>query len=40
MSTLNVSDEIRRRSAWSAFMGIVTVVPGAFLIIYPLATRT
>lgn len=40
MSTPNLSGEIKKRSAWSVFMGIVTVVLGAFLIIYPLATGT
>jgi len=40
MSNNTVAGEIKKRSAWSVFMGIVTVALGAFLIIYPLATGT
>jgi uncharacterized membrane protein HdeD (DUF308 family) len=40
MSTPNLSVEIKQRSAWSVFMGVVTAALGAFLIIYPLATGT
>ena len=40
MSTQSVAGEIKKRSAWSVFMGIVTVALGVFLIIYPLATGT
>lgn len=35
-----VLDDVRNRSGWSLFMGILTVVLGAVLIIYPFATAT
>jgi uncharacterized membrane protein HdeD (DUF308 family) len=38
MSTQSLTEEVKKRSAWSIFMGIVTVALGCFLIIYPLAT--
>ena len=31
-------EAIKKRSAWSIFMGVVTAVLGLFLIVYPLAT--
>ena len=40
MSTQSLTKEIKRRSAWSIFMGIVTVALGCFLIFYPMATAT
>jgi len=40
MVTQNLTDEIKKRSAWSIFMGVVTALLGMFLIAYPLATAT
>jgi len=40
MSTHSVTEEMKRRSAWSIFMGVITAVLGVFLIAYPLATAT
>jgi uncharacterized membrane protein HdeD (DUF308 family) len=40
MSAQSVAGEIKKRSAWSVFMGIVTATLGAFLIVYPLVTGT
>jgi uncharacterized membrane protein HdeD (DUF308 family) len=38
MSTQSLTEEVKKRSAWSIFMGIVTAALGCFLIVYPLAT--
>ena len=40
MSTQNISEEMKKRSAWSIFMGVVTAALGVFLIVYPLTTAT
>ena len=40
MSVQNLSDDVKKRSAWSIFMGVVTAALGAFLIVYPMATAT
>ena len=38
MSTQNLTGEVKKRSAWSIFMGIVTAALGCFLTFYPMAT--
>jgi uncharacterized membrane protein HdeD (DUF308 family) len=38
MSTQSVTDDVKKRSAWSIAMGILTAVLGVFLILYPFAT--
>jgi len=38
MSTQSLTDDIKKRSAWSMAMGVLTAVLGVFLIIYPFAT--
>jgi uncharacterized membrane protein HdeD (DUF308 family) len=40
MATQSLTDEIKKRSAWSILMGVVTAALGVFLIIYPFATAT
>lgn len=40
MATQNLTDEIKKRSGWSIFMGVLTALLGVFLIAYPLATAT
>jgi uncharacterized membrane protein HdeD (DUF308 family) len=40
MSTNSLTDEVKKRSSWSIFMGVLTAALGAFLIIYPFATAT
>ena len=40
MSTQNLTEEVKKRSAWSIFMGVLTAALGCFLILYPLATAT
>ena len=40
MSAQNVTEEVKKRSAWSIFMGVLTAGLGVFLIIYPLAAAT
>ena len=40
MSTQNLTTDIKKRSAWSIFMGVLTAVLGVFLIAYPLITAT
>ena len=40
MSTQSLTGELKKRSGWSIFMGVITAVLGAFLIAYPLATAT
>ncbi|MGO8733584.1 MAG: HdeD family acid-resistance protein [Terriglobia bacterium] len=37
MTTHSLTEEIKTRSAWSIFMGVVTAALGVFLIVYPLA---
>ena len=36
----DLSEELKKRSAWSIFMGVFTAALGVFLIVYPLATAT
>jgi uncharacterized membrane protein HdeD (DUF308 family) len=38
MSTQSLTDDVKKRSAWSIAMGVLTAVLGVFLIIYPFAT--
>jgi uncharacterized membrane protein HdeD (DUF308 family) len=38
MSTQYITDDVRKRSAWSIAMGVLTAVLGVFLILYPFAT--
>jgi uncharacterized membrane protein HdeD (DUF308 family) len=38
MPTESLADEVKKRSAWSMFMGVLTALLGCFLIAYPLAT--
>lgn len=40
MATQNLTHDIKNRSSWSIFMGVITAALGAFLIAYPLATAT
>jgi len=40
MSAQSLTDEVKKRSGWSIFMGVVTAALGVFLIAYPLATAT
>ena len=40
MTTHSLTDEIKQRSAWSIFMGVLTAALGVFLIVYPLAAAT
>jgi uncharacterized membrane protein HdeD (DUF308 family) len=40
MSAQSLTDEAKKRSGWSVFMGVVTAALGVFLIAYPLATAT
>ena len=40
MTTRSLTEEIKNRSAWSIFMGVVTAALGVFLIVYPLAAAT
>jgi uncharacterized membrane protein HdeD (DUF308 family) len=40
MPTQNLTDDIKKHSTWSIFMGVLTAVLGVFLIAYPLATAT
>jgi uncharacterized membrane protein HdeD (DUF308 family) len=40
MSTPSLIQEIRKRSGWSIFMGVLSAVLGLFLIAYPMATAT
>lgn len=40
MSTQSLTGQLKKRSGWSIFMGVLTAVLGAFLIAYPLATAT
>jgi uncharacterized membrane protein HdeD (DUF308 family) len=38
MTIQSLTEEVKKRSAWSIFMGIVTTALGCFPIVYPLAT--
>jgi uncharacterized membrane protein HdeD (DUF308 family) len=40
MSTQSLTEEVKKHSTWSIFMGLLTAVLGVFLIVYPLATAT
>jgi len=40
MSTQSLTEEVKKHSTWSIFMGLLTAALGVFLIIYPLATAT
>ncbi len=40
MATQDLTDEIKKRSGWSIFMGVLTAILGVFLIVYPMATAT
>jgi uncharacterized membrane protein HdeD (DUF308 family) len=40
MATQNLAEDIKKRSAWSIFMGVLTALLGVFLIAYPLAAAT
>jgi uncharacterized membrane protein HdeD (DUF308 family) len=40
MSTPSLIQEVKKRSGWSIFMGVLSAVLGLFLIAYPLATAT
>jgi uncharacterized membrane protein HdeD (DUF308 family) len=38
MSSQSLTDDVKKRSAWSIAMGVLTAVLGVFLILYPFAT--
>jgi uncharacterized membrane protein HdeD (DUF308 family) len=40
MSTPSLIQEVKKRSGWSVFMGVLSAILGVFLIAYPLATAT
>jgi uncharacterized membrane protein HdeD (DUF308 family) len=40
MSTPTLIQDVKKRSGWSIFMGIITALLGVFLIAYPMATAT
>ena len=40
MTSQNLIQEVKNRSGWSVFMGVLSSVLGLFLIAYPLATAT
>lgn len=40
MSAENLIQEVKKRSGWSIFMGLISAIVGGFLIAYPLATAT
>ena len=40
MTIENLTGDIRKRAAWSIFMGVLTALLGVFLIAYPLAAAT
>ncbi|MGD0470821.1 MAG: DUF308 domain-containing protein [Terriglobales bacterium] len=40
MPAQSFTEEVKMRSAWSIFMGVLTAALGVFLIVYPLATAT
>src|SRR6266853_5044642 len=40
MPAQDLAEELKKRSVWSIFMGVLTAALGVFLIGYPLATAT
>jgi uncharacterized membrane protein HdeD (DUF308 family) len=40
MPSENLTQDIKKHSAWSIFMGVLTALLGVFLMAYPLATAT
>jgi uncharacterized membrane protein HdeD (DUF308 family) len=40
MTSQNLIQQVKNRSGWSIFMGVLSAVLGSFLIAYPLATAT
>jgi uncharacterized membrane protein HdeD (DUF308 family) len=40
MAIQSLADDIRKRATWSIFMGILTVLLGVVLIVYPLTAAT
>jgi len=40
MTTPTISSEISKRAGWAVFMGVLTALIGAAMIVYPLATAT
>jgi len=40
MSTPSLIQEVKKRSGWSIFMGVLSAVLGLFLMAYPMATAT
>jgi len=40
MPAQDLAEQLKKRSAWSIFMGVLTAALGMFLIVYPLATAT
>ena len=40
MSAQNLIQEVKKRSGWSIFMGVLSAILGLFLIAYPLAAAT
>ena len=40
MSTQTLIQDVKKRSGWSIFMGVISAVLGLFLIAYPLVTAT
>jgi uncharacterized membrane protein HdeD (DUF308 family) len=40
MPAQDLTEELKKRSAWSIFMGVLTAALGVFLIVYPLATAS
>jgi uncharacterized membrane protein HdeD (DUF308 family) len=40
MATQSITGEVKNRSGWSIFMGVLTAALGVFLVVYPLATAT
>jgi uncharacterized membrane protein HdeD (DUF308 family) len=40
MSAQSLTKDVKQRSAWSIFMGVLTAALGVFLIVYPMATAT
>ena len=40
MASPNLIQDVKKRSGWTIFMGVLTAAVGVFLILYPLATAT
>jgi len=40
MASPNLIQDVKKRSGWTIFMGVLTAALGMFLILYPLATAT